>query len=69
MKRILVILKDKLMWHRATLPQGYPRSTIAAERLNFRVRNGIGCIPFAMDTTNFAIVEKPKFSQVAKLEK
>ena len=51
MKRILVILKDKLMWHRATLPQGYPRSTIAAERLNFRVRNGIGCIPFAMDTT------------------
>ncbi len=31
-----------------TLPQGLPCSTIGAEGLNFRVRNGTGCFPFAM---------------------
>ena len=31
-----------------TLPQGLPCSTIGAERLNFRVRDGTGCFPFAM---------------------
>ena len=31
-----------------TLPRGLPRSTIGAEGLNFRVRNGTGCFPFAM---------------------
>ena len=31
-----------------TLPRGLPRSTIGAERLNFRVRDGTGCFPFAM---------------------
>ena len=33
-----------------TLPRGPPRSTIGAEGLNFRVRNGTGCFPFAMAT-------------------
>ena len=31
-----------------TLPQGLPCSTIGAEELNFRVRDGTGCFPFAM---------------------
>src|SRR6202020_2856248 len=35
---------------RPTLPRGPPRSTIGAEGLNFRVRNGTGCFPFAMAT-------------------
>src|SRR5262249_37639639 len=35
---------------RPTLPRGPPRSTIGAEGLNFRVRNGTGCFPFAMTT-------------------
>ncbi len=33
---------------RSTLPHGHPCSTIDAERLNFRVRNGTGCFPLAM---------------------
>ena len=33
---------------RPTLPRGPPRSTIGAEELNFRVRNGTGCFPFAV---------------------
>jgi hypothetical protein len=35
---------------RPTLPRGPPRSTIGAEELNFQVRNGAGCFPFAMVT-------------------
>ena len=35
---------------RPTLPRGPPRSTIGAEGLNFRVRNGTGCFPFAITT-------------------
>ena len=37
---------------RPTLPRSLPRSTIGAEGLNFRVRNGNGCIPFAIATEN-----------------
>jgi hypothetical protein len=37
---------------RPTLPRGKPRSTIGAEGLNDRVRDGIGCFPFAMATGN-----------------
>ena len=33
---------------RPTLPQPLDCSTIGAERLNFRVRYGTGCFPFAM---------------------
>ena len=33
---------------RSTLPQGPPCSTIDAERLSFRVRNGTGRFPLAM---------------------
>ena len=35
---------------RPTLPRGLPRSTIGAEGLNGRVRNGNGCGPFAKVT-------------------
>ncbi len=35
---------------RPSLPHGPPCSTIGAERLNFRVRNGTGCFPNAMIT-------------------
>ncbi len=35
---------------RPTLPQSCPCSTIGAERLNFRVRNGYGCFPLAIAT-------------------
>src|SRR5690242_4657977 len=35
---------------RPTLPPGYPGSTIGAGGLNYRVRNGNGCLPSAMVT-------------------
>ncbi len=35
---------------RPTLPRARARSTIGAEGLNFRVRDGIGCFPLAMAT-------------------
>ena len=35
---------------RPTLPRSRPRSTIGAERLSFRVRNGAGRFPLAMAT-------------------
>src|SRR5690606_10102072 len=41
-------LLEKYVRRRPTLPQPLGCSTIGAERLNFRVRNGAGCFPFAM---------------------
>ena len=38
---------------RPTLPRGCPRSTIGAEGLNYRVRDGNGCGPLAMVTGKF----------------
>jgi hypothetical protein len=35
------------------LPRGLPRSTIGAEGLNFRVRDGTGCFPLAVAAGNF----------------
>src|SRR5690606_12073861 len=35
---------------RPTLPHSLPCSTIGAEELNYRVRNGTGCFPFAKTT-------------------
>ena len=40
----------KSVRRRPTLPRGPPRSTIGAERLSFRVRNGTGRFPLAMAT-------------------
>ena len=40
---------------RPTLPHSCPCSTIGAERLNFRVRDGNGCLPFAIATENLMI--------------
>src|ERR1022692_4155614 len=44
---------------RPTLPRSLPRSTIGAEGLNFRVRNGTGCFPFAMATETLWRCEAP----------
>ena len=41
-------LFGSIVRRRPTLPQPPGCSTIGAERLNFRVRNGAGCFPFAM---------------------
>src|SRR5690606_29509409 len=43
---------EKVCRQRATLPPGFPGSTITAEGLNFRVRNGNGWVPLAMVTGN-----------------
>jgi hypothetical protein len=41
-------LVEKCVRRRPTLPRGGPRSTIGAERLSFRVRDGTGRFPLAM---------------------
>ena len=41
---------------RPTLPGGCPPSTIGAGSLNFRVRNGNGCVPVAMTTGNLLVL-------------
>ena len=41
------------MGHRATLPHGFPYSTITDAGLNFGVRNGIRCFPCSKDTPNY----------------
>jgi hypothetical protein len=41
----------RMGWQRRTLPPGGPGSTIRAVGLNFRVRDGIGCIPHAIATS------------------
>gem|GEM_PF-3380143 len=40
----------KRIRRRPTLPHSYPCSTIGAEELNFRVRDGNGCDLFAITT-------------------
>ena len=44
---------------RPTLPQPLGCSTIGAERLNFRVRDGTGCFPFAMAAVTLAVTTSP----------
>src|ERR1035441_6067254 len=53
----------KYVRRRPTLPRGPPRSTIGAEELNFRVRNGTGCFPFAMATETLWRCQAPVDSQ------
>ena len=48
--RKVTALSGKDVRRRPTLPPSPPGSTIGAEGLNFRVRNGAGCFPFAMAT-------------------
>src|SRR5580693_4836267 len=45
---------------RPTLPRGPPRSTIGAERLNFRVRNGTGCFPLAITAETLLRCHRPE---------
>ena len=42
---------------RPTLPRSSPRSTIGAEELNFRVRDGNGCFLLAIATENYIKVK------------
>ena len=55
---ILIKLKEtilkgqKKIWQRPTFPPPYKGSIIGAGDLNFRVRNGNGCILTAMVTRN-----------------
>ncbi len=44
---------------RPTLPHGPPCSTIGAEGLNFRVRNGTGCFPFAITAETLLRCHRP----------
>jgi hypothetical protein len=44
---------------RPTLPRGPPRSTIGAEGLNFRVRNGTGCFPIAITAVTLLRCHRP----------
>ena len=48
---------------RPTLPRGPPRSTIGAEGLNFRVRNGTGCFPFAITAETLLRCHRPPCPQ------
>src|SRR6478735_5300130 len=43
---------------RPTLPQPLGCSTIGAERLNFRVRDGTGCFPFAMAAVTLVVAPR-----------
>jgi hypothetical protein len=47
---------------RPTLPRGLPRSTIGAEGLNGRVRNGNGCGPFAKVTGKLCFQSLPSIA-------
>lgn len=49
---------------RPTLPRPRGRSTIGAERLNFRVRDGTGCFPFAMAAVTLATHHTPNHPRV-----
>ena len=46
---------------RPTLPHSCPCSTIGAERLNFRVRDGNGCLPFAIATENLNFGDQSEY--------
>ena len=50
---------------RPTLPRGPPRSTIGAEELNFRVRNGTGCFPFAITAETLLRCHRPSLVKQA----
>src|ERR1043166_4028683 len=43
-------------WRRPTLPRPLDRSTIGADRLNDRVRDGNGCGPVALVASNSKVV-------------
>ena len=49
-QHILMYWATNNSWQRPTLPHSHPCSTIGAEGLNCRVRNGNGCFPFAIVT-------------------
>ena len=50
----------KAGWQRRTLPPGRPSSTIRAAGLNFRVRDGIGCVPCAVATNQMTMGREGK---------
>ena len=58
-ERILSGLSNKFR-QRPTLPHRRQCSTISAEGLNFRVRNGVGCIPLAIVAGNSITEDEEK---------
>ena len=54
-----MILGIKKSRRRPTLPLRCRSSTIGAEGLNYRIRNGNGCGPFAVTTRNFLFYMVP----------
>ena len=61
---LVVAPTEKNVRRRPTLPQPLGCSTIGAERLNFRVRDGTGCFPFAMAAVTLADPRCLVWSQV-----
>ena len=53
---------------RPTLPHRTPCSTIGAEELNFRVRDGNGCFLFAIATENFKAMVTQSYNLYATIE-
>ena len=53
-------------WQRPTLPRPYDRSTIGADRLNDRVRDGNGCGPVALVTSKIYVVSDDRRVCVCK---
>src|SRR5207253_10666244 len=49
-------LRSRMSRQRPTLPPRYQGSTIGAGGLNFRVRNGTGCLPSAMAAETVGLV-------------
>ncbi len=62
-----MILGIKKSRRRPTLPLRCRSSTIGAEGLNYRIRNGNGCGPFAITTRNFFTLHGPPASFHRKL--
>jgi hypothetical protein len=52
---------------RPTLPRSFPRSTIGAVGLNFRVRNGNGCFPHAKATGKISQLYQSVIGRLPKL--
>jgi hypothetical protein len=52
----------KYVRRRPTLPHGPPCSTIGAEGLNFRVRNGTGCFPHAITAETLLRCHRPRWA-------
>ena len=62
----LIQERAKKIRRRPTLPLSFPSSTIGAGGLNFRVRDGNGCIPSAIATGNWLYKYIKKYGQASR---